>query len=39
MFLIHPSAYRLIEIHYRYPAADDSSARVEKLIEVLAEME
>ena len=38
MFLIHPSAYRLLEIHYRYPAADDSAARVEQLIEVLAEL-
>ena len=39
LFLIHPSEYRLLEIRYRYPAADDSAARVEKLIEVLAELE
>jgi hypothetical protein len=39
LFLIHPSAYRLLEIHYRYPAADDSAARVEQMIEVLAELE
>jgi hypothetical protein len=37
--LIHPSDYRLLEIHYRYPAADDSAARVGQLIEVLSELE
>ncbi len=39
LFLIHPTASRLLEIHYRYPAGDDSAARVEQLIEVLAELE
>jgi hypothetical protein len=39
LFLIHPSAYQLLEVRYRYPAADDSAARVEQLIEVLAELE
>lgn len=39
IFLIHPAASRQLEIHYRYPAADDSAARVEKLIAVLAELE
>jgi hypothetical protein len=39
LFLIHPTAHRLLEIHYQYPAANDSAARVEKLIEVLAELE
>ena len=39
LFLIHPAANRQLEIHYRYPAADDSAARVEQLIEVLAELE
>jgi hypothetical protein len=39
LFLIHPSDYRLLEIHYRYPAADDSAARVGQLIEVLSELE
>lgn len=39
LFLIHPTANRQLEIHYRYPAADDSAARVEQLIEVLAEVE
>jgi hypothetical protein len=38
LFLIHPTASRQLEIHYRYPAADDSAARVEQLIEVLAEL-
>ena len=39
IFLIHPTSNRLLEIHYRYPAADDSGARVEQLIAVLAELE
>ena len=39
IFLIHPTASRQLEIHYRYPAADDSAARVNQLIEVLAELE
>jgi len=39
LFLIHPTASRQLEIHYRYPAADDSAARVEQLIAVLAEVE
>jgi len=39
LFLIHPSDYRLLEIHYRYPAADDSAARVGQLIEVLSKLE
>lgn len=39
LFLLHPTAgNRLLEIHYRYPASTDSAARVEKLIEVLAEV-
>ena len=39
IYLIHPTASRQLEIHYRYPAADDSAARVTQLIEVLAELE
>jgi hypothetical protein len=39
LFRIHPSGNRLLEIHYRYPAGDDSAARVEQLIGVLAELE
>ena len=39
IYLIHPSASRQLEIHYRYPAADDSAARVTQLIEVLAQLE
>ena len=39
LYLIHPREYRQLEIHYRYPVGDDSAARVEQLIEVLAELE
>jgi hypothetical protein len=39
LFLIHPADYRLLEIHYRYPAADDSGSRVGQLLEVLSELE
>jgi hypothetical protein len=39
LFLIHPTANRQLEIHYRYPAGDDSAARVEQLIAVLAELQ
>jgi hypothetical protein len=39
LLLIHPSDYRLLQIRYRYPAADDSAARVEQLIAVLSELE
>jgi len=39
LFLIHPTASRQLEIHYRYPAGEDSAARVEQLIGVLAELE
>lgn len=39
LFLIHPAGNRLLTIHYRYPAGDDSAARVEELIGVLAELE
>jgi hypothetical protein len=36
---IHPTESRALEITYRYPAADDSAARVEQLIDVLAHLE
>ena len=39
VFLIHPSGTRLLTISYRYPAADDSAARVEQLIDVLGYLE
>ena len=39
LFLIHPSAYRLLEIRYLYPAGSDSAARVEQLISVLGQVE
>jgi hypothetical protein len=35
VFMIHPSGNRLLVIHYRYPAGDDSAARVEQLIDVI----
>jgi hypothetical protein len=39
LFLIHPAGNRLLEIHYRYPAGNDSAARVEQLIGVLSDLE
>jgi len=39
LFLIHPTASRQLEIHYRYPVEDNSAARVNQLIAVLAELE
>lgn len=36
---LHPVGNRLLTIHSRYPAGDDSAARVEQLIGVLAEIE
>lgn len=39
VFMIHPSGNRLLTIHYRYPAGDDSSARVEQLISVIGYLE
>ena len=37
--MVHPTQSRLLTITYRYPAGDDSAARVEQLIGVLAEIE
>jgi hypothetical protein len=39
IFRIHPRASRLLSIDSRYPARDDSSQRVEQLIEVLSYLE
>lgn len=39
VFMIHPSGNRLLVIHYRYPADDDSAARVEQLIDVISYIE
>ncbi len=39
LFLIHPSANRLLEFRYLYPAGNDSAARVEQLISVLGQLE
>ena len=36
---IHPSGNRMLTISYRYPAGEDSAARVEKLIDVLSYLE
>jgi hypothetical protein len=36
IFMIHPVGNRLLSVHYRYPAGDDSAARVEQLIEVVS---
>lgn len=38
IFALHPSESRRLELHYRYPAGDDSAARVTALIGVLAEV-
>ena len=37
--LIHRTGDRMLTLRYRYPAADDSSARVEELIDVLSNLE
>jgi len=39
VFMIHPSGNRLLVIHYRYPAGDDSAARVEQVIDVISYLE
>ena len=39
VFMIHPAGNRLLVIHYRYPAGDDSAARVEQLIDVITYIE
>ena len=39
VFMIHPAGTRLLAIHYRYPAGDDSAARVEELIDVVSYLE
>jgi len=37
--LKHPSFNRLLSITYRYPAAGDSSVRVQQLLEIVGELE
>ncbi len=39
VFVIHPGASRLLTLRYRYPAAQDSAARVDQLLAVFAEIE
>ena len=36
VFMIHPAGNRLLGIHYRYPAGEDSAARVEQLIDTIS---
>ena len=37
-FQIHPGENRLVTLHYRYPAGEDSGARVQQLLVLLGEM-
>ena len=39
LFAVHPTQSRALEIIYQYPVGDDSAARVEQLIDVLAYLE
>jgi hypothetical protein len=39
IYALHPLGNRLLTIEYRYATADDSSSRVTRLIEVLAEID
>jgi len=39
VFMIHPSGNRLLVVHYRYPAGNDSAARVEQVIDVINYLE
>ena len=39
ILLIHPAGNKLLTIAYRYPAGEDSAARVEQLIDLLSYLE
>jgi hypothetical protein len=39
IFVVHPTANRLITARYLYPAGDDSGARVQTLMELVGEIE
>lgn len=39
LFMLHPTGDKMLDIAYTYPAADDSSERIESLINVIAEIE
>ncbi|HVS64193.1 MAG TPA: hypothetical protein VMT85_11905 [Thermoanaerobaculia bacterium] len=39
VFVVHPSANRMVSLSYVYPAGEDSSERVQSLLELVAEME
>ena len=38
IFLVHPTENRLVTFHYRYPASDDSGARIQELFDWLGEL-
>lgn len=38
IFLVHPAENRLVTFHYRYPAGDDSGARIQELFAWLGEL-
>lgn len=38
IFLVHPTENRLVTFHYRYPADDDSGARIQELFAWLGEL-
>lgn len=39
IFMLHPTGDKMLDLAYTYPAGDDSSQRVESLINVIAEIE
>jgi hypothetical protein len=39
VFVVHPSANRMVSLSYVYAAGDDSAARVQTLLELVGEME
>jgi len=39
VFVVHPTANRMVSLSYVYPAGEDSSERVQSLLELVAEME
>jgi hypothetical protein len=39
LFQIHPGEYRLLTLHYRYPAAEDSAQRLQGLLELAGALE
>lgn len=39
LFQLHPGEYRLLRLHYRYPAAEDSAQRLQDLLELAGALE